>query len=98
MVVTATPKVVGNTYAAVAADPKPITKSDAVNTELTWYSDDAKYRKLSDIAKTKKPKKQTNKKHVNKVAKKTERQKSNSEHRIAKCVLGLKKSFKWVEY
>ena len=49
---TAAPKLVGRTYAAVAAAPKPITKSVAVNTELTWHSDDAKYRKLSDIAKT----------------------------------------------
>ena len=52
LVETAAPKVVGKTYAAVAATPKPITKSIAVNTELTWHSDDAKYRKLSDMAKT----------------------------------------------
>ena len=52
LVETAAPKVVGKTYAAVAAAPKPITKSFAVNTDLTWHSDDAKYRKLSDIAKT----------------------------------------------
>ena len=37
---------------AVAAAPKPIPKSVAVNTELKWHSDDAKYRKLSDIAKS----------------------------------------------
>ena len=43
---------VGRTYAAVPAAPKPITKRVAVNTELTWHSDDAKYRKLSDITKT----------------------------------------------
>ena len=42
LVETAAPKVVGKTYAAVAAAPKPITKSVAVNTELTQHSDDAK--------------------------------------------------------
>ena len=47
-------KMVGKTYAAVAAAPKPITKSVAVNTELTWHSDDAKYNKLSNISKTEK--------------------------------------------
>ena len=63
----AAPKVVGKTYAAVAAAPKPITKRVAVNTELTWHSDDAKYRKLSDIAKTDK--------QVQKAAKKNKRTK-----------------------
>ena len=43
---------VGKTYAAVAAAPKPNTKSVAINAELTWHSDEANYRKLSDIAKT----------------------------------------------
>ena len=52
LIETATPKVVGKTYAAVAPAPKSITKRAVVNTERAWYSDDAKYRKLSDIAKT----------------------------------------------
>ena len=49
---TAAPKVVGKTYVVVAAAPKPITKRVAVNTELTWHYDEAKYRNMSDIAKT----------------------------------------------
>ena len=81
LVETATPKVVGNTYAAVAAAPKPITKSVAVNTEFTWHSDDAKYRKLSD--------KETTDKQVQKAAKKNKRTKQ-FEQRITKGVLGLK--------
>ena len=40
-------KVVGKTYVAVATAPKPIAKSVAINIELTWHSDDAKYKKLS---------------------------------------------------
>ena len=51
LVDTTATKVVGKTYAAVAAAPKPIAKCVAVKTELTWHSDDAKYRKLYDIVK-----------------------------------------------
>ena len=54
MVETGAPKLVGKTYAVVAAAQKSITKRIAVNTELTAHSDNAKYRKLSDIAKTEK--------------------------------------------
>ena len=54
LVETSTPKEVGKTYAAVAAGPKPITKGVAVNTELTWHSDDVNFRKLLKIKKKKK--------------------------------------------
>ena len=66
---------VGKTYAAVAAAPKPITKSVAVNTELTWHSDDAKYRKLSDIAKTDKQVQKAAKKQKDKTLQNKESQK-----------------------
>ena len=75
LVETAAPKVVGKTYAAVAAAPKPITKSVAVNTELTWHSDDAKYRKLSDIAKTDKQVQKAAKKQKDKTLQNKESQK-----------------------
>ena len=66
---------VGKTYAAVAAAPKPITKRVAVNTELTWHSDDAKYRKLSDIAKTDKQVQKAAKKQKDKTLQNKESQK-----------------------
>ena len=47
LVEIAASKVVGKTYVAVATAPKPIAKSVAINIELIWHSDDAKYKKLS---------------------------------------------------
>ena len=52
LVEIATPNVVENTYAAVAAAPKTIDKSVPVNPELTWHLNDAKYKKVSDIEQT----------------------------------------------
>ena len=88
LVKMAAPKVVGKTYADVAAAPKPITKCVAVNTELTWHSDDAKYRNLSDIAKTDKQVQKAAKKQKDKILQNKESQKVS---------LDLKKSNKWVE-
>ncbi|XP_041369839.1 uncharacterized protein LOC121383807 [Gigantopelta aegis] len=53
LVETATPTVGDKSYAAAAA-AKVATKSVAVNTNLTWHYDEAKYKKLSDIEKTQK--------------------------------------------
>ncbi|XP_041347341.1 uncharacterized protein LOC121367293 [Gigantopelta aegis] len=53
LVETATPTVGDKSYAAAAA-AKVATKSVAVNTDLTWHCDEAKYKKLSDIEKTQK--------------------------------------------
>ncbi|XP_041374774.1 uncharacterized protein LOC121387651 [Gigantopelta aegis] len=51
LVETATPTVADKSYTA-AASAKVATKSVAVNTDLTWHCDEAKYKKLSDIEKT----------------------------------------------
>ncbi|XP_041364243.1 protein ecdysoneless homolog [Gigantopelta aegis] len=53
LVESATPTVGDKSYAAAAA-AKVATKSIAVNTDLTWHCDEAKYKKLSDIEKTQK--------------------------------------------
>ena len=51
-----TPTMVDKSYAAAATAPKQVTKSVAINTELTWPVDNSKYKKLSDIKKGKKNK------------------------------------------
>ena len=58
----ATPTVADKSYADAAA-LKRATKSVVINTELTWYFSEAKYKQLSDIEKNEKqlqkaPKKQ----------------------------------------
>ena len=50
LVEMATPAVSDKSYAAAAA-PKLATKSVAINTELSWHLNEAKYKTLSDIEK-----------------------------------------------